>query len=179
MPAAKPSSPSLIKALISGVVIFGLIIFFVIAMNTGDILWFWPVFDATPVAISVNCYGTSVDVPVGTPAFEALNSAVNSSLSGVKRWDQTSMSEATYQDYETSSSMLVLKLHYDPPVMIHSQYSFMKSVSWLVIPLVGRHADTYPVFGIEGNYIDPGSYHVKTTAPIVNALQEQGICSEH
>jgi len=178
MPEAKPNSPSLLKAGISGVVIFGLVVFAVIAMNTGDILWFWPVFNQTPVGILVNCYGTSVEVQPGTSAFVALNAVVNSSLTGVKRWDQTSMSDITYQEYKTSSSVMVLELHYNPPVMVHSQYAFMKSVNWLVIPLVGRHASTNAVFGIEGSYIDPGSYHIKSTTPLVNALQQEGICKQ-
>ncbi len=179
MPEANPNSPSLLKAGISGVVIFGLVVFAVIAFNTGDILWFWPIFNETPDLISVNCYGKGVDVQPGTTAFQAINSVVNSSLTGVKRWDQTSMSDVTLEEYKTSSSVMVLELHYDPPVMVHSQYAFMKSVNWLVIPLVGRHADTNAVFGIEGSYIDPGSYHIKNTAPLLTALQEQGVCVKH
>jgi hypothetical protein len=178
MPEAKPHSPSLLKAAISGVVIFGAIIFAVIAMNTGDLLWFWPAFKEVPVGITVNCYGTNIDIQPGTTAFEAVNNAVNTALTGVKRWDQLSMSDVTYQEYQTSSSVMVLELHYDPPVMIHSQYAFMKAVNWLIIPLDGRHAPTYPVFGLEGSYIDPGSYHVKSTVPIVTALQEQGVCTK-
>ena len=178
MPEVKPSSPSLLKAAISGVVIFGFIVFIVISMNTGDILWFWPVFKEVPVGMTVNCYGESIDISPGMPAFEAVNNAVNTALTGVKRWDQLSMSDVTYQEYQTSSSMMVLQLHYDPPVTIHSQYAFMKSVNWLIIPLDGRHAPTNPVFGIEGNYTDPGSYHVKSTAPIATALQEQGVCTK-
>ncbi len=179
MPEAKPNTPSVLKAGISGVVVFGLILFGVVALNTGDILWFWPVFNETPVGIVVNCYGKNVHVEPGTTAFLAVNTAVNNSLSGVKRWDETTMSEATYQDYQTDAAVMVLMLHYDPPAIVHSQYAFMKSVNWLVIPLVGRHADTNAVFGIEGAYIDPGSYHVNNTAPIVNALQAQGVCTEH
>jgi hypothetical protein len=178
MPEAKPNSPSLLKAGISGVVIFGLVVFAVIAMNTSDILWFWPIFNQTPVEITVNCYGENVQVQPGTSAFVSINEAVNSSLTGVKRWDQTSMSEATFQEYKTSSSVLVLELHYYPPVTVHSQYAFMKSVNWLIIPLVGRHADTNAVFGIEGSYIDPGSYHIKSTASLINALQEQDVCAK-
>jgi hypothetical protein len=178
MPEAKPNSPSLLKAGISGVVIFGLVVFAVIAMNTSDILWFWPIFNQTPVEITVNCYGENVQVQPGTSAFVSINEAVNSSLTGVKRWDQTSMSEATFQEYKTSSSVLVLELHYDPPVTVHSQYAFMKSVNWLIIPLIGRHADTNAVFGIEGSYIDPGSYHIKSNALLINALQEQGVCAK-
>ncbi len=178
MPQAKPNSPSLLKAGISGVVIFGLVMFAVIAMNTGDILWFWPVFNETPDKITVNCYGTKVVVQPGTSAFVAINRAVNSSLTGVKRWDQTSMSDVTFEEYKTSASVMVIELHYDPPVTVHSQYAFMKAVNWLVIPLVGRHADTNAVFGLEGSYIDPGSYHLKSTAPLVTALQEQGVCTK-
>jgi hypothetical protein len=177
MPEAKLSSPSILKAGISGVVIFGLIVFAVIAMNTGDLLWFWPGFKEIPVGI-VHCYGKDVEVKPGQPAFEATTNAVNTSLTGSKRWDDTSMSDVTYQEYKTSPTMMVIELHYDPPVTIHSQYAFMKSVNWLVIPLDGRHAATNAVFGIEGGYTDPGSYHVNSTAPIVNALKDQGICTK-
>jgi hypothetical protein len=179
MPEAKPPSPSALKAGISGVVIFGLIIFAVIAMNTGDLLWFWPVFKEVPVGIIVHCYGTDVEVKPGQPAFESVTNAVNTSLTGSKRWDDTSMSDVTYQEYKTSPTMMVIELHYDPPATIHSQYAFMKSVNWLVIPLDGRHAPSNAVFGLEGGFTDPGSYHVKSTAPIVTALQDQGICTKH
>ncbi len=178
MAGANPNSPSLFKAGIAGVVIFGFVVFAVISMNTGDILWFWPVFNEIPVGITVNCYGQDVEVQPGTPAFVAINNAVNSSLYGVKRWDETSMSDTTFQEYKTSSADMILQLHYSPPVMIHSQYAFMKSVDWLVIPLVGRHADANAVFGIEGKYIDPGSYHIKSTAPLMEALQAQAVCTK-
>jgi len=178
MAEPNPNSPSLLKAGVTGVVIFALLVFAVISMNTGDILWFWPIFHETPAGILVHCYGTDIEVKPGTAAFEEVNKAVNASLTGVKRWDDTSMSEATYQEYKISSSMMVLELHYDPPITIHSQYSYMKSVNWLVIPLVGRHASTNAVFGIEGGFIDPGSYHVNSTAPIAAILQAQGVCAK-
>lgn len=179
MTDVRSPSPSLLKAGVTGVVIFGVILFFVVAMNTGDILWFWPVFKEVPVGMIVNCYGKEVEIKPGQPAFEAVNSAVNTSLTGVKRWDQTSMSDVTFQEYKTSADVMVLELNYDPPVTIHSQYAFFKAVNWLIIPLVGRHAPTNAVFGTESGYTDPGSYHVKSTAPIMDALQEQGICSKH
>ncbi len=179
MAEPRSSSPSLLKAVIAGVVIFGAILFFVVAMNTGDLLWFWPIFKEVPIGMTVNCYGKTVQIEPGQPAFEAVNNAVNSSLTGVKRWDQTSMSDVTYEEYKTSSQVVVLMLHYDPPVTVHSQYAFFKAVNWLIIPLVGRHAPTDAVFGIEGGYTDPGSYHVNSTAPIADALQAQGVCTIH
>ena len=178
MPEAKPSSPSLLKAGISGVVIFGLIIFAVIAMNTGDLLWFYPVFKEVPVGIIVHCYGTDVEVKPGKPAFELVNNAVNTSLTGSKRWDDTSMSDVTYQEYQASPTMMVIELRYDPPATIHSQYAFFKDVNWLIIPLDGRLAATNAVFARTGDFTNSGSYHVKSTAAIVTALQEQGICTK-
>lgn len=174
----KPASPSLLKALISGVVIFGVIVFAVISMNTGDILWFWPVFDQVPVSISVNCYGAQMDVTPGLPEFQSITDAVNASLTGNKRWDDLSLSETTYQDYQTGSDVLVLRLQYDPPATIHSTYAFFKAVNWLIFPLDGRHASANTVFGMEGGFIAPGSYHVNSTASIVNTLQTQGICTK-
>lgn len=178
MPEPKPSSPSLLKAGLSGLVIIGLLLFAVVAMNTRDLLWFISTFKETPVEIKVHCYGTDVDVKPGEPAFEAVNNAVNTSLTGSKRWDETSMSDVTYEEYQTSSKVMVIELHYDPPVVVHSQYAYFKGVNWLIIPLDGRSAISNTVYGRTGGYTNPGSYHVKSTAPIIAALQEQGICSK-
>jgi hypothetical protein len=179
MNQVKPASPSLLKAGLSGVVIFGVIVFAVIAMNTGDLLWFWPVFNQVPVEITLNCYGTQVTVKPGQPAYQAVTDAVNSSLTGNKRWDDLSLSESTYQEYQTSSDVMVLKLQYDPPATIHSTYAFFKAVNWLIFPLDGRHSSANTVFGMEGKFISPGSYHVKDTALIVTTLKEQGVCTKH
>jgi hypothetical protein len=178
MPEAKPHAPSWLKAALLGLGIFAVMYFMIIAINTRDLLWFWPKFQEVPVEIIVHCYGTDVEIRPGEPAFEAVTNAVNTSLSGSKRWDQTTLSDATYQEYQTSPSVMVLELHYDPPATVHSQYAFMKSANWLVIPLDGRHASNNAVFGLINKYIEPGAYFVKSTAPIVTALQEQDVCSQ-
>jgi hypothetical protein len=178
MPEAKPHSSSCLKAVLIGMVIFGGMLFLITAMNTGDLLWFWPGFKEVPVDIIVHCYGKNVEITPGQPAFEVVNNAVNRSLTGVKRWDDTSMSDGTYQEYQTSPTMMVIELIYDPPVTIHSQYAFFKDVNRLVIPLDGRHASTNAVFGRTSGFTNSGSYHVNSMAPIVTALQEQGICSK-
>ena len=178
MPEAKPHSPSLFNCALIGIGIFAVMLFMVTALNTGDLLWFWPVFEEVPVDIVVHCYGADVQIKPGQPAFEVVNNAVNSSLTGVKRWDDLSMSDTTNQEYQTSPTMMVIELQYDPPVTIHSQYAFFKDVNRLIIPLDGRHALTNPVLGRTGEFTNSGSYHVKSTEPIVTALQEQGICTK-
>jgi len=178
MPEPRPSSPSLLKAGISGLVIIGLLLFVVVAMNTRDFLWFWPVFKEIPVEIVVHCYGTDVEIKPGEPAFEAVTSAVNTSLTGSKRWDETNMSDVTYLEYQTSPDVMVIELHYDPPATVHSQYAYFKTVNWLIVPLVGRFSNVNSIFGRTGNFTNSGSYHVESTEPIITALQDQGVCSK-
>src|SRR4030042_2330677 len=113
MPEAKPPSPSLFNCALIGIGIFAVMLFLVTAMNTRDLLWFWPVFEEVPVDIVVHCYGADAQIKPGQPAFEVWNNAVNSSLTGVKRWDDLSMSDTTYQDYQTSPTMMVVELQYD------------------------------------------------------------------
>ena len=166
----------MLKAGITGLVIFGILFFAVTAMNTRDLLWFWPSFEEVPVGIFVHCYGKDIEVQPGQPAFEAVTNAVNTSLTGNKRWDDLSMSDVTYQEYQTSPTMMVIELSYSPPATIHSMQAFFKAVDRLIIPLDGRHAYANAIFGLERGYTKPGYYHVKSTMPIVTALQEQGIC---
>ena len=77
--------PSYVQMLLVTVLIIFIIAFAIISMNTGDILWFWPVFDGKPQSIIVHCYGEDVHVETWNSAYEPLNLAVNQSLSGSKR----------------------------------------------------------------------------------------------
>ena len=169
-------SPSLLPMIGISVVIFVSVTFLIIALNTGDILWFWPIFEETPQSIVVHCYGTKITLEPGTPEFEAVNEAVNHTLTGKNRWDELSMSKATYVEYQTSPAVFVVELPYDPPVGIHSWYKFYKQFDLLVIPLDGRHASSNSVFGRMRGQMIPGSMHPESTAEIATALSEQGVC---
>ena len=156
--------------------IFFFIVFAIISMNTGDILWFWPVFNENPQQVIVHCYGEDVTVESWASAYGPVNLAVNESLSGTKRWDSLSMSDATYSDYQINATMMVLELVYDPPARIHSFYKFFKNLDRLIIPLDGRHASSNSVFGRLREQTLAGSLHVETTELIVTALEDQGLC---
>jgi hypothetical protein len=176
MAEPKQNSPSLLQMIVITLPIIAAMVFLLIAFNTGDLLWFWPVFDEIPIGMKVYCYGEQVEIRAGDPAFEAVNAAVNQVLSGTKRWDQLSLSDVTYQEYQTSDQVVMLELYYDPPVRIHSYYKFFKSLDTIIIPLVGRHAQYNTVFGRWGDYYAVGSFHMNTMAPIVDALQAQSLC---
>jgi len=169
-------SPSILQGAIIAAVIFFVIVFAIITMNTGDILWFWPIFDGESQRIVIHCYGKDVVVQPNDPSYDLVNSAVNDSLSGSKRWDSLSMSDATYDDYQISSVMMVLELGYNPPTRIHSFYKFFKNIDTIVIPLDGRHASTNTVFGrLRGNTL-AGSMHVENIQNMITTLGEQELC---
>ncbi len=170
-------TPSVVQFLVIAAVIVAVTVFAIITMNTGDILWFWPIFRGTPHQMVIHCYGEDIILKPGDSSYEAVNAVVNDSLSGTKRWDSLSMSDVTYDEYKTSSVMMVLELAYDPPTRLHSFYKFFKGIDILVIPLDGRHA-TDTVFGrLRGNTL-AGSMHVANTKNIMTTLSEQGLCQK-
>ena len=162
-----------------------IIIYFGIALNTQDAIWFWPVFDAQAYEIVMNCHGEFSIYRPSTPEHRQLTLLLNEQLSSWKNWDQLTMSEETYQYYQTSDDVVVLEYHYSPQVRIHSAYSFYKNVNTLIIPLEGRHSDKNAVFGrvilkkspsevIE--YSSTGSFFLGDTKPLIDYLQTQGLC---
>lgn len=152
------------------------LIYLIIAMNTGDLLWASPVFNAEPQAIRVRCYGRETAIQPGTPEFAGVTGLVNEALSGRKRWDSLTLSDETYQEYLTNPAMMSVELNYPAPFRIHSPYKYYSSIDSIIIPLDGRHAATNAVFGRHGNLAAAGSFHVETTAPLVDYLADQGLC---
>lgn len=177
MPEQKPATPKFTEMAVVTLLLIAAFAFFAIALNTGDVLWFWPTFNELPRQMIVHCYGDDTEVKPSNE-FEVVNAAVNQALSGSKRWDQLTMSEETYQEYQDTSTMMILELVYDPTVRIHSFYSFYKNVNQLIIPLDGRHASGNTIFGRRGDFILSGSFHVQSIAPILEAVQETGICQK-
>lgn len=154
------------------------IVYFIIALNTGDLLWISPVFDARPQSIVIHCFGEDIGFNEGTPRFEEFTDLVNQALSGSKRWDSLSLSDTTYQEYQNHPQMMVLELSYAQPFRVHSAYKFFSRINTIIIPLEGRHAQTNAVFGRRGDYPAAGSFHVKTTAPLVEYLAVNGLCPQ-
>jgi hypothetical protein len=160
------------------VLVLAPIIYLIIALNTGDLLWASPVFNYQPQIIVIHCFGEDVYLEMGTSDFEAVTNLVNRSLTGRKRWDTLTISNETYEDYQSNSQMMVVELSYSEPIRVHSRYKFYSNVDRLIIPLVGRHAQMNVVFGRRIALSAPGSFHVNTTVPIKDFLTESGLCLE-
>jgi hypothetical protein len=154
------------------------LIYLIIALNTGDLLWASPVFNYYPQTITIHCFGEDEYLEAGTADFEAMTDLVNENLSGRKRWDSITMSNETYQDYQSHPQMMVVELTYPKPVRVHSRYKFFSNVDRLIIPLVGRHAETNAIFGRRLEYTAAGSFHVNDLTGIKDFLAENELCIE-
>lgn len=152
------------------------IIYLIIAINTGDLLWASPIFNYEPRSIVIHCFGEDVYPEAGSAAFMAITDLVNRSLSGRKRWDSLSLSDSTYQDYQSHPQMMVVELFYSEPIRIHSRFKFFSNVNRIIIPLVGRHAQLNSVFGRRNDFPAAGSFHVNDLAPLKAYLSENELC---
>ena len=173
----QPSQPSL-TGLFGTVLIFILVAAYgFMALNTEDALWFWSKFEETPSEIVVFCYGEPKVITQGTPQLTELTSLLNETISGPKNWDSLSMSDETYANYQVGSDAMVLEARYPSPVRIHTTYKYFSHVGAIIVPLEGRHSQTYAVFGRTGTEFAAGSLHVQDINPMKDFLNSEGICS--
>ena len=172
----KRSTPSTLRLLGVVVVAVILVFFLIMALGTQDLLWFWPSFDAQPDAIIVRCYGDTLEVDPDSAAFQELVEALSQGLWGMKHWTELSLSYSTLQLYRYYEDTFVLEFIYNSPIRIHSHYRFFKNVDTLLIPLVGRHAGTYPIFGLRRGTPLAGSLHLETSDPLLDIVSGRGIC---
>jgi hypothetical protein len=160
------------------VLILGPLIYGIIAINTGDLLWASPLFNYQPQTITVHCFGEDVYLEQDKADFSSVTELVNQSLTGRKRWDSLSLSDETYQDYQSHPQMMVVELTYSDPIRVHSRYKFFSSVDRIIIPLVGRHADSNAVFGRRNEFPVAGSFKINDTARVKAYLTENKLCVE-
>ncbi|MGW8225304.1 MAG: hypothetical protein ACWGOY_06210 [Anaerolineales bacterium] len=169
----QPSLISLSIIVVSAVVV---VVYAIISFATGDWLWFSSNFRETPKAIVLHCYGETIDIDPGSFDFSKFKQIMNESMSGRKRWDPLSMSEETYQEYQTSAQMVVLEFFYPQPVRVHSSYKYYSYVDNLVIPLEGRHSQTNAVFGQANGIPTGGSLHIDSTDQFKTYLNNMELC---
>ncbi|HEX9617178.1 MAG TPA: hypothetical protein VGA03_07150 [Anaerolineales bacterium] len=172
------SDPSIKNLVFTVVTVLTIAVYSIISIATGDWFWFSQKFSETPHTVVVYCFGESVEFEPGSYHFKALTEIVNEQMSGRKRWDSLSLSEATYQEYQNSPRMKVIEFYYPEPVRVHNTSKFFSSVDTLIIPLEGRHAQTNAVFGQNDGVSSAGSLHIKSTERLDQYLQNQKICPD-
>lgn len=172
----RSNSPSLLSLFGTVGVLLVILIFVFIGLATEDAGWFLTSFKETPEEIAIYCYGEQKTIPPEDPAFGPLVTVVNSTLSTTKNYDPLTLSDVTYAEYQTSPVMLVMELYYFPPVRVHSFYKYFSNLDSIVIPLVGRHADTHAIFGRANGFGTAGSLHFARIPEILKHLTDNGLC---
>jgi len=169
-------SPSILSLILIVVIFLIIIGYLVISFGTGDFLWWNPKFSENPSAVVLHCYGQTININPGSYHFGALTDIVNESLSGRKRWDSLSLSEETYQEYQSNPNSMTIELFYNEPIRVHSNYKFFSSVDNIIIPLDGRHASYNTIFGQNQGVPVGGSLHIESIQPIGDYLKNQDLC---
>lgn len=172
----KSRSPSLLGLIVTVVLLIIGLVYLFVSLNTQDPLWFISSFSARPSQIVINCYGSPVFVRPEDSRYDGLVNKVNEVLSGKKYWDQLTLSDNTYQEYQDTSEMMIMELFYAPRARIHSFYKYFSNLDSIVIPLDGRHASTYAIFGRVNNKNTAGSLHFDNMPQILEWVESQGIC---
>ena len=174
---SKVRQPS-VWGIIGTTLVFIIVTFYaVISLNTRDLLWFWPKFENQPDRILVHCYGEDVEITAASQNFDPMSDVINDTLSGEKRWDPLSLSEATYDEYRTSPRMMTLEVYFPEPVRIHTQTAFFSNVDILVIPLDARHSAHNTLFGrTQAGDQTAGSLHVDSLDDLRAYLYTHAIC---
>lgn len=170
------SDPSVTRLVLTVVAVISIAVYSMISLATGDWLWFTQKFSETPNSIVVYCFGETIEFDPGSYHFKALTDIANEQMSGRKRWDPLSLSEATYQEYQNSPKTKVIEFFYPDPVRVHNSSKFFSSVDALIIPLEGRHAQGNAVFGQNNGVSSAGSLHIESTERFDQYLRNQKIC---
>ena len=167
-----------VLGLLSTILLFVLFtVYGVISLNTRDLLWFWPKFENQPTSILVHCYGEHVEITPASQNFDPMTDMINRTLSGEKRWDPLSLSEATYEEYRTSPGVLTMEVNFSESVRIHTQTTFFSNVDVLVIPLDARHSSYNTLFGrTQAGDQAAGSLHVDSLDELRAYLYTHAIC---
>lgn len=172
----KSKSPSFLNLIFTVAGLLIVLVYGGVALNTGDPLWISPIFSEVPREILVICYGDQRTLTPQDPEFQGLTEIVNQTLSSEKNYDPLTMGEQTYIEYRESTTMMVLELFYPSPVRIHSFYKFFSNLDSIVIPLDGRHAATYAIFGRLNDFSTAGSLHFNEMPQVRMYIENQGIC---
>jgi hypothetical protein len=170
------SDPSIKRLVLTVVTVLSIAVYSVISLATGDWLWFTQKFSETPNSIVVYCFGETIEIEPGSYHFQALTDLANEQMSGRKRWDPLSLSEATYQEYQSSIRTKVIEFYYPEPIRVHNTSKFFSSVDTLIIPLEGRYSQGNAVFGQNNGVSSAGSLHIESTERFEQYLHNQKIC---
>lgn len=174
-----PSKIRIVEPLVVFLVFGVIAIYLLNVFNTGNWLWFrgQVTTELVPSRIVIVQNGERVLLQPGMPNYNALETAVQSSLSRFSNTDLVSigLSEQTLTDYATDA--LVVEVYFDQPVQFNT-LARTGEPTQLLIPIDGRHADGRYVFrGAQGEWWF-GAVRMADPSALYAALQQMGYTAD-
>jgi hypothetical protein len=117
-----------------------------------------------------------VVVRSNSPEFNDITRLVNAQLSGNKQWQDITISDQTFLDFQTDPAMVVLELYYSRPVDVHTGTAMFIDIDTLLTPLVGRFAGENIFLGANNLKFTGGRVHVQDTQPLKDYISQSAIC---
>jgi hypothetical protein len=153
-------------------------LYLTIASYSRDLLWFWPKFEVMPAQVIIQCYGSKQILEGNSQEAEEITTLVNDQISGDKRFDPLSLTIPTYEYYQNNPDVVILELVYSSPVRIHLPNMFFTNITSLIIPLEGRYASSFIIFGLIDGVPAGGSFHINSNQAIMDYLDHSALCSK-
>lgn len=167
--------PSAFRALVAILFAIVVLVYFSIAIGTGDFLWVLQRPPTDPVEIRVHFEGQTVSIWPSEPHFLDISNAIKLTITQIYGYPQNlGLSERTLQDYRQRDWSI--EAFYKEPLLLHSRFRF-GAPHQFILPLNGRHAEQNILFlGQEEQFYTGPS--LKTTQELKRTLREYGLAPE-
>lgn len=168
---------SLKEPLIIFVVIVLILIWGLNAFNTGNPLWFLPIQPVyRPSRVLIHYYGQATELRPGDEGFDAIDEALNETLSDFQSRDLVSIGigEQTLADYYNEE--FVLEAFYGQNVEFNLPIRLTK-INTLLFPIDARHAERNYVFIGNNREYRAGALQVTSREALDAALAELGFAA--
>lgn len=165
---------SIVQPFLMMIIFFGIIVYLIGALNTGNWLWVLPIqpkYEPSRVIVRVN--GEITEYRPGIDGFFELKTAFDAAFADFSNLDLVPMglSEQTLQEYENSS--VVVEIQYPQDIRFNTIVR-MRDVNRLLIPIEGRHAgNRYMFLGTDVRWLT-GALVMADDQPIYDVLRALG-----
>jgi hypothetical protein len=173
-PMAHPARNSVLKPLFVSLGFIILLIYSVIAFNTGDAFWFLANTEVSqPLRIIVRHEGERIVYQPGSAEFNQLAPLVEQSISSLNNnaLIDIGLSDVTLEDY--NNVYTVVEVHYDQPIKFGTTFR-TGSPTQLLIPITGRHSGAGLFFRGNTNEWFYGALRMADPLPLYAALADLG-----
>jgi hypothetical protein len=165
---------NVLKPLLVGLAFMFLLVYGLVAFNTGDPLWlFGRTAVPAPIRIIIINEGERHIYEPSDPEFNQLAPLIEQGITSLNNNALVGIGLSDGTLYEYNNNQTILEVHYSAPIDFRTSFP-TENGSRLLIPLYGSHAGNGLFFRGEGNDWYFGALRMSDPAPLYTALRELG-----